>query len=260
MWCRESFGGGGFAGGAGVAVNPESNVVYAANTATDVIDAFGLEPAAPPLVVADYASEVTATSVILGGEVDPDSLSPEESAKLGQPAELDTKYHFEYSTEPIAACAAADTCIETPAGSIAPSFDTGSVVPAPVQGLTPGRTYHYRLIADNEAGEAEHKRGEGEERTFTTRPPVNLRSRMAGSGNGSPVQKHGALIEPIDQEGVIMAAADGDAITYHANAPIEPEPQGAMNEVQILSTRTSAGWSIARHRTVAQQCHRQARR
>ncbi len=55
----------------------------------------------------------------------------------------------------------------------------------------------------------------------------------------SPVEKHGALIEPIGQEGIIQAAANGNAITYHANQATEPDAEGAMNEVQILSTRTS---------------------
>ena len=241
---QESFGAPQLTGGAGLAVDSESGAVYAANTTTDTVDAFDLEEPSLPSVPSDSVSEVTATSAIFSGEVDPESLSAEESAKLDQPAEPETKYHFEYGECPSPSeCAASPYPSSTTAGELAPSFDTEGVSPAPVQGLTPGRTYHYRLIAENRAGEAEHKRGEGEERTFTTQAagtfvlPDNRRWEMV-----SPVQKFGALIEPIAQEGIIQAAADGDAFTYHANAPIEAEPQGAMNEVQILSRRTSSGW------------------
>ena len=242
---QESFGAPQLTGGAGLAVDSESGAVYAANTTTDTVDAFDLEEPSLPSVPSDSVSEVTATSAIFSGEVDPESLSAEESAKLDQPAEPETKYHFEYGECPSPSeCAASPYPSSTTAGELAPSFDTEGVSPAPVQGLTPGRTYHYRLIAENRAGEAEHKRGEGEERTFTTQAagtfvlPDNRRWEMV-----SPVQKFGALIEPIAQEGIIQAAADGDAFTYHANAPIETEPAGAMNEVQVLSTRTPGGWS-----------------
>ena len=241
---QESFGAPELAGGAGLAVDPNGAVVYTANTSADTIDQFIEEPPSAPVVPSDSVSEVTATSAIFGGEVDPDSLSAEESAKLGQEAEPNTKYFFEYGE-----CATASTCASspypstTPAGEVAPSFDTESVSPAPVQGLTPGRTYHYRLVAENEA-KGTLNTVDGEERTFTTQAAGtfvlsdNRQWEMV-----SPVQKFGALIEPIAQEGIIQAAADGDAFTYHANAPIEPEPQGAMSEVQILSSRTSSGWS-----------------
>jgi hypothetical protein len=59
----------------------------------------------------------------------------------------------------------------------------------------------------------------------------------------SQPDKRGALIEPIGQEGVIQAAADGGAITYHVDAPTEAEPAGYANEVQVLSVRSGGGWS-----------------
>src|SRR5580704_18401080 len=54
---------------------------------------------------------------------------------------------------------------------------------------------------------------------------------------------HGGLIEPIEEQGVVQAAASGDAITYLSNAATEAEPQGFSNSVQVLSARGAAGWS-----------------
>ncbi len=95
----ESFGAPQLSGGAGVAVDPHEAVVYAANTTADQIDRFVEEPVAAPLVTGESSADVTATSARLAGEVDPRSLSAEESAKLDQGAEAETEYWFEYMTE-----------------------------------------------------------------------------------------------------------------------------------------------------------------
>jgi hypothetical protein len=58
----------------------------------------------------------------------------------------------------------------------------------------------------------------------------------------SPPQKEGAFIEPITELGLIKAAADGDAITYHSVTPTEAEPRGWAETAQNLATRDSAGW------------------
>ncbi len=224
----ESFGAPQLSAGAGVAVDPETDTVYAANTATDVVDVFPLEPVAVPLLTGESSADVTATSAKLAGEVDPRSLA----------GEAETEYWFEYTTETQFAREGFAGAARTAAGTLAPSFDAVPVT-AEVQNLVPNTAYRYRLVAKNAVNT-----GTGEELAFTTQ----------GSGTFalpdgrqwelvSPVEKHGALIEPIAQEGIIQAAADGGAITYHANQATEPGVEGAMNEVQILSTRTSSGWS-----------------
>src|SRR5581483_9223786 len=58
----------------------------------------------------------------------------------------------------------------------------------------------------------------------------------------SPPNKRGARLYPIEEMGVVQAAADGDAIAYLADNPSETEPQGFSNEVQYLSTRGANGW------------------
>jgi len=229
----ESFGEGVLSGGAGLAVDPGTDAVFVANTTAGTVDDFGLEPPAPPLLVKEFDSDVTATSATLGGEIDPRSL----------PEEPDTEYWFEYGP-----CATPSTCaaspypLSTPVEELPPSFDT-EAISSEVQGLKAGVTYHFRLVAENLASEEAGPPSVGEEVLFRT-PGAGV--FVLGDDRAwemvSPVKKYGALIEPIGQEGVIQAAANGGAITYHANQPIEPEPAGAVNEVQILSTRTNKGW------------------
>jgi len=93
---EESFGEGVLSGGAGLAVDPGTDAVFVANTTAGVIDDFGLEPAAPPLIVNEFDSDVKATSATLGGEINPRSL----------PEEPDTEYQFEYGP-----CTTPTTCV-----------------------------------------------------------------------------------------------------------------------------------------------------
>ena len=72
----------------------------------------------------------------------------------------------------------------------------------------------------------------------------------------SPVNKHGAPIEALTQEGgVILAAEDGDAITYVANGSIVEEPQGnrSPEQEQVISTRTPRTVELAGHRHAEHQ-------
>ncbi len=123
----ESFGAPQFSGGAGLAVDPDGAVVYAANTAADEIDRFVEEPAAPPLVTDEFSADVTATSARLAGEVDPRSLSAEESAKLDRSAEAETEYWFEYVTAAQFDRAGFAGAARTATGTLAPSFDATGV-------------------------------------------------------------------------------------------------------------------------------------
>ncbi len=229
----ESFGEPALQDGAGMAIDPEGTVVYATDATADQIDAFEEEQAGAPSVLNDAVEEVNTTGALLNGEVKLRSLS----------GEGDTKYYFEYGV-----CAAPSECpsgyeADTPVGELTPSFEEEAIA-VRVGGLRQDTTYHYRLIAEDELSEKAKTPGVGEEHVFTTQSaggftlPDDRQWEMV-----SPVQKLGALIEPIRSEGGIQASANGDAITYHANAPVEPEPQGAMEQVQILSTRGPEGWS-----------------
>ena len=107
----------------------------------------------PPAATTGAAQAIDQTTVTLTGSVDPNATA--------------TNYSFEYGTS---ASYGLKTS-EQPAGN----EDAATDVSAPVAGLTPSTTYHYRLVATNAAGVSR-----GEDRTFTTaatRPPRRDRPR-----------------------------------------------------------------------------------
>lgn len=103
--------------------------------------------AVAPTVATGAAQSVTATSATLTGDVNPE----------GQP----TTYHFEYG-------------LNNKYGSVTPSTSAGSgttnaAVSATIGSLTPGTTYHYRLVATNASGTTT-----GSDKTFKTSTPSSV--------------------------------------------------------------------------------------
>jgi hypothetical protein len=182
----------------------------------------------PAEVLEEFAVEVTSTSVTLNAKLNP----------LGSA----TEYRFEYLTE-----AEYQANGETFAGAkLAPVPDAflGAgeepiAISEHLQGLAPGTLYRYRVFAHNAAGPEA-----AATQTFTTQAAGTSAGLLDGRHweMVSPPGKEDAKIEPIEETGVIQAAAGGNAISYLANAPIEADPAGSSNKVQILSTRTAGGW------------------
>lgn len=113
-----------------------------------------------------------------------------------------------------------------------------------VSGLEANATYFFRVIASNAGGVLES--GEGSGAFFTTLP-----SAAATLADGrewelvSPVEKHGATIEPISREGaLIQASVGGDRIAWTASSPVSEEAQGNRRPepVQVISARGGSGW------------------
>jgi len=228
----ERLGSGHLSGGGGIGVGSASETVYVADSSADVIDEYMPEGPGKPTVANESVAKVTADSASFAAEINPRSLSTESS----------TEYRFEYGP-----CATPSTCATSgygdeapvPDGPISPDFEVHGVSQL-VQGLDPNTTYHVRVLAHNKDG-VEY----GEEKTFTTQTtgeafvlPDSRMWEMVSSPD-----KHGALIAPIGEEGLIQAAADGGAITYVADAPTESEPRGYANSEQVLSARSSESWS-----------------
>jgi hypothetical protein len=183
----------------------------------------------PAAITEASASHVTATSADLKVRINP----------LGN----DTRYYFQYGTEDCATKPA--SCTDAPA---APGTDVGAgeeTVEPPtttVAGLKANTEYHYRVIAVNALAPAGVA---GPDQTFTTQPP----SAASGLPDGrqwemvTPPHKQGALITPIEYEGVIQAATAGGAFTYKTSTPMEAEPQAYQSFfVQDLSVRGPDGW------------------
>jgi hypothetical protein len=172
-----------------------------------------------------YVTDVGSSSATLHAVLDPEGGS--------------TSYQFEYGTS-------TEYGSQTPGESVEASGAGGSIsVEAHIQELSPGSVYHFRVIATDATPETIASA----DQTFTTLPP--------GTGPGtasalidnrqyelvSPPDKHGALVEPIDQVGLIESSPEGDAFTYITSAPTESQPQGNANATQNLSTRSSDGWT-----------------
>jgi DNA-binding beta-propeller fold protein YncE len=216
----------------GMAVDSSSGVVYVADAAKNVIDAFPLEPPAAPRIESESVSDVTATGVTLGAEINPRS----------EPGEPPTSYRIEYGLcGTLAQCKDSPyaSSVPVPEGELPPDFEVHSVSQH-VAGLQPHAAYHFHVLATNSRPGA----AEGPERMFTTQSagtfalPDGRAWEMV-----SPADKHGALLQPITEQGLTQAAASGNAIAYLASAPTEAEPQGNSNFVQVFSARGPTGWA-----------------
>ncbi|MFZ1153380.1 MAG: hypothetical protein WAN93_00600 [Solirubrobacteraceae bacterium] len=233
--------------GAGLAVDSQHETVYIAETAADKIERIIPEPPSSPLVQAgsQSVSNVSADSATLEAEVSPRSEAGEEL----------TSYRFQYTPEESfqrEGFAGAGS-LPVPDGRLTPSFEDDFVTAHP-QGLLAGTTYRFRLVAENGISRKEGKPAEGERngageevvRTFTTQSsgvfalPDDRAWELV-----SPPDKRSALIKDLENNGLMQASADGDAITYLATAPTEAQPAGNGNSTQVLSTRgegDAASW------------------
>jgi DNA-binding beta-propeller fold protein YncE len=210
---------------------PHAGDLYVSDQAKKRIDVFAPLPPEAPTIVGEPVTEVSAEGASLGAEINPRGAI--------------TQYRIEYGR-----CAAPNACGSSPYERRTPEpdatlagaedFDVHSVPAVRVLGLSPETTYHMRVIAHNANGQTS-----GEERIFTTQGPGGLLQLPDGREWElvSPPDKHAAVLSVPFEAGVIQAAANGDAITYLANAPTESASQGYAGEVQVLSTRTAGGWS-----------------
>jgi hypothetical protein len=181
------------------------------------------------------------TEALLGGRVNPEN-SP-------------TTYWIEYGTDTGYGRSA-------PASQDAEAGEGGSatIVVQRIAGLTPGTTYHFRLVAENGVGTVE-----GEDMTLTTppsSPPAtechNPTPRTGASASlpecrayemVSPPQKNGGDIGSLtgeaahyNQEGGMQAAPGGDAIIYHSPAAFAGAVSGSTN-LTYRAVRGVEGWS-----------------
>jgi DNA-binding beta-propeller fold protein YncE len=142
------FGSGSISAG-GIAVNGATGVVYASRTESSTVAVF--EPLLFPDVITGGASAVAGTSATLEGLVNPD----------GQAV---ASCEFEYG--PNTAYGQTASCAPDPGSGASPV-----AVSAPLAGLTPLTTYHYRLVAAN--GNGRHYGSDGSFRTLAVAPAID---------------------------------------------------------------------------------------
>ncbi len=185
--------------------------------------------AVAPTITGSSAIEVTATSARLQAQVNPGGG--------------ETTYHFDYGL------GSAYEQSTPESGSIG-ADDTQHTVTTAIQGLEPGTTYHYRLVATSSQSPAGGTLGPDE--TFTTQTTGGEFTLPDGRSWElvSPPQKDGAEILGIGGGGQTAAGGDatqasenGASVSYIANAPIGENPPGNSWSTQIFSIRGPDGWS-----------------
>jgi fibronectin type III domain protein len=99
-----------------------------------------LSATGPPIVITNPATNLTSSSAMLNGQVDPHGLT--------------TSIHFQYGRT---------TTYGSTTANLSHSGNTYSNVSANIVGLSPNTTYHFRAVATNTSGTAH-----GADKTFTT--------------------------------------------------------------------------------------------
>jgi hypothetical protein len=186
---------------------------------------FTTVPSAP--VDATFASGVNAAHATLHAQINP----------LGN----DTRYYFQYGTESCQAKAEACTSVPTPPGEDIGEGTEDVARELALSGLTPGTTYHYRVLDSNALGMTE-----GPERTFNTQPEQGLSLPDGRAWEMvSPPDKQGAPVEALTREGgIILASEDGNALTYVVDGALEEAVEGNRSPEwqQVLARREESGW------------------
>lgn len=224
--------------GEGIAVDSTNGDAYVVDAAGSKVDVFSPEQPTTPTVDGLWAENVASGEVKLSTEVDPRGA--------------DTSVYFQYGT--VDCVVDPSECTDAPAP---PGIDIGGAdngagfggrrAEVTLQELRPGTTYYYRVIVSNSIeGPAQ---GEDKFATITTPPsPQGVLADGRAWELVSPAEKGGSGIQALGEaeiSGPIQAAADGSAVTYYANGPVEADPEGnrAPEATQVLSTRSPSGWS-----------------
>jgi Tol biopolymer transport system component len=164
----------------------------------------------PPTTETGGATDVTETSAVLNGTINPVGLQ--------------TAYYFEYGTT-TAYGSRIPAGIEAVAGG---GRDT-KIFSRTIRGLTPGTTYHFRLVATSSAGTSD-----GADRTFTTVVPGGIPPRAYEQV--TPVDKEG---RPTIPRLGFQAAPGGGAVSYSSKSGTFSSP--AIS--RFVSIRGSSDWN-----------------
>jgi hypothetical protein len=184
-----------------------------------------------PLVHAFAAGPVQADQVTLNGEVNPRN-SP-------------TTYWFEWGTQDCSA----NPCQKLPAGNLDEGRDY-KWVDAPLTGLEPETTYHFRLVAENA-----FETTEGSDEEFTTAAVEAPCTNLGQLGtNFLPDCRAWEMVSPPDKNGTGISimnskthvATDGNSITFTALASFG-KVSGSGSDSEFLARRTALpgtnGWA-----------------
>jgi hypothetical protein len=163
--------------------------------------------AALPTASTGRATAVTTTTALLNGSVNPNNLP--------------TVWRFQYGTT-------RSYGADTPSQGPTAAEKRNIAVAAPIAGLAPGTTYHFRLVAVNSSGTRL-----GGDRTFTTPPGILLSARPAAVTFGRSVVLSGQLFSG-QPRGVRITLLES------------PFPFAGLNAVATTTTDGLGRYSFAR--------------
>jgi len=194
---------------------------------------FAQAPVFPPSIDGESTSGVGSTSASLDASINPRGY--------------ETSYRFQYGSEDCSV----HMCAEAPVGGA----DLGAgqedlTAGATLSGLTPGTTYHYRVLASNQFGTVESL-----DQTFTTYPlsAVGLPDRRVYELVSPAFKDGGEVFVPFPAASTCgcgpgenalsmpeQSGPDGDSVVY-TGFPFSASG-GTANDNEYLSTRTATGW------------------
>jgi hypothetical protein len=202
----------------------------AAGTSTSADTVF--KTAEAPVIGNVGSRDVTAVAAELVAEINP---------RYGQ-----TSYQFEWGPT-----ATYGNSTPVPAGD-AGSAGANVPVSAPVEGLTPGVTYHFRLVATNQYGTTPSP-----DQTFGFYPPAcpNAQLRQETRSNDLPDCRAYELVTPNFAQGALIVPSTGPntglatspaRLSYSTTFGTFPESSGEPTNLGadlFVSTRTDSGWA-----------------
>jgi hypothetical protein len=216
---------------------PVALLVFALSLALGVGGAL----AVAPTISSTGVSAVTTKAAVLEAGINPGSEA--------------TTYHFEYG---LADCSVS-SCTATPVPNDNVGSDSSVVkVTREIAGLTPGTTYHFRVVASNGSGPAT-----GPDRTFRTYAVPSLNTSCANrdfrTGPAATMLDCRAyeMVSPVDKNGGDIfthcnitcyrtahnqSSTSGDKFTYSAYTAFGDSVASRYSN-QYIATRGSSGWS-----------------
>jgi WD40-like Beta Propeller Repeat len=190
-----------------VAVAPTSGDVYVSDTEARALDVYGpTEGVALPTVETFKKIKPARTEATLKGQINPE----------GHPA----SYYFEYGET--TAYGSETEATEIPAGS------TPVEVSAEVSGLTPGRTYDFRIVGENAA----HQKSYGQNQSFVTPPAVE--GLLSGSATNVTATS-ATLAGTFSPQGLATEYhfEYGETTAYGTSTPVAETSSSATPEANI---------------------------
>ncbi len=235
--------------------SPNQGYVYVTSgfqTSNSHLYAFAPVELNAPDIRGEQAEEVGRGEALLTAELNPH----------GAP----TGYRFEYGSADCATAACQGTPVPDGDGGAGAAFTR---VIAPVVGLAPGTTYHFRLVATshcNPSEPAEECVAEGPDATFTTFPAAPAQNcanaaLRTGPSAGLPDCRAYELVSPADTNGRVpgatmfgegvpsspqpLAATDGESLLFGTEGGALPGIGGGGFHDAYVARRGSSGWATA---------------